>query len=252
MRVGRRVLLLAALGLLVAGCRAVERSPSGAGRAPAVEAAAEPIVVEVYTDLVCPWCFIGMERLDRAIAASGLEGRVVVRHRAFLLQPDTPEEGVDVAAHLRAKIGRDPAEMFARVEAAARESGIALDLSAQPRIYPTVRAHALLRRAEERGTQRALERALFRAYFVEGVDLTQLSALYAIAAAHGFTEEEARRIVEDPAELAAVRREAGEAARRGVRGVPFFVFPDGTRFSGAQSEETLRAALVQAARSSTP
>lgn len=211
---------------------------------------AEPIVVDVYTDLVCPWCFIGTERLDRAIASSEVGARVVLRHHAYLLQPETPADGVDIAAYLRDKTGREPGEAFRRVEAVARESGIALDLSKQPRLYPTIGAHALLRRAAERGTQRALERALFRAYFQDALDLTKVDALVAIAMKHGFSEEEARRIVKDPAEHATVRGETRDAAARGVRGVPFFVFPGGNALSGAQSEESLRSALVAGARAS--
>lgn len=206
-----------------------------------------PIVVDVYTDLVCPWCFIGTERLDRAIAASGLGERVVVRHRAFLLLPDTPDEGTDVRAYLQAKTGRDPTEMFQRVETVARESGIQLDLAKHPRLYPTIRAHALLRRAAERGNERALERALFRAYFLDGTDLTNVSTLVALATQHGFSEAEARRIVSDPAELAAVRNEARQARARGISSVPHFVFPNGRTLSGTQSEPALVAALTESA-----
>lgn len=242
----RLLLVIATLLALLPACDARRPEPSvPASSEPAPTS--QPLVVEVYTDLVCPWCFIGTEALDRAIASSSVGPRVVLRHRSFLLNPDTPDEGVDVVAYLRAKTGREPAEMFGRVESVARQNGIPLDLSKQPRIYRTIGAHALLRRADERGTQRALERALFRAYFLEGKDFTDVNALVAVATQHGFTEEEARRIATDPAELAAVREESREGAMRGVRGVPFFVFPGGRTLSGAQSEETLRAALEQAA-----
>jgi predicted DsbA family dithiol-disulfide isomerase len=245
----RRYVLPSLLVVWAAACegRRAEPRPTAVSAGP-VDVTTAPVVVEVYTDLVCPWCFIGTERLDRAIAASGLGARVVVRHRAFLLQPDTPDEGTDIRAYLRAKTGREPTEMFQHVEAVAKESGIDLDLSRQPRLYPTVRAHALLRRAADAGAQRALERALFRTYFLEGRDLTDLSALVGVATQHGFSDAEARRIVQDPAELAAVREEAQQAGARGVRGVPFFVFPGGRTLSGAQSEATLLAALKEGAQ----
>ena len=243
----RPFLVLATLLALLPACDGPRTQQPSAPAVPEPAPVAQPLVVDVYTDLVCPWCFIGTEVLDRAIASSSVGARVVLRHQSFLLNPDTPAEGIDVAGYLRAKTGREPAEMFGRVEAAAQKNGISLDLSKQPRMYPTIKAHALLRRAGERGTQRALERALFRGYFLEGKDFTDLNVLVAVAAQHGFTEEEARRIVEDPAELDAVRAESREASMRGVRGVPFFVFPDGRTLSGAQSEETLRAAIEQAA-----
>lgn len=250
MQVSRWLVVLSSFAVLLAACESRRAEPAPTASASASTEA--PIVVDVYTDLVCPWCFIGTERLDGAVASSGLSARVVLRHHAFLLHPETPDEGTDIGAYLRAETGREPAEAFRRVEAVARESGIALDLSKQSRLYPTARAHALLRHAADRGTQRPLERALFRAYFLAGTDLTNTAALVAIATQHGFTAEEAERIVEDPRELVAVRAEAQESARRGVRGVPFFVFPGGRSLSGAQSEETLRAALAQATQASTP
>lgn len=207
---------------------------------------APPVVVEVYADMVCPWCFVGTERLDQAIAQSGLGPRVVVQHKTFLLNADTPPEGIDVAQMLREKTGREPAELFGRVEAFARESGIALDLSKQPRQYSTVKGHALLRHAAAKGTQRALEQALFRANFLDGKNISDDDTLVALATPHGFTADEARRIVTSPQELDAVRAEAMAASRAGITGVPFFVFPDGRKLSGAQPAETLRAALVAA------
>lgn len=256
-----------AITLLAMGCNS-RRAPAESGEPPAtaVDSAAtrqqdvvpvaaatqtseQPLVVEVYTDLVCPFCFIGTERLDRAIAASGLGDRVVVRHRSYLLRPDTPPEGIDIQAYLRQRTGRDPSESWGRIEAMARQSGIDdLDLSKQRINPPTVYAHALLRAAENRGTQRDIERALYRAHFIEAVNISDPSVLASIATAHGFTEDEARRVVSDPAELTAVRRESEEGARRGVRGVPFFVFPNGETLSGAQSEATLLGFLERSAQ----
>lgn len=246
-----------AITLLAIGCNG-RRAPAEVvetAASPAAEvvetgrqASEGPLVVEVYTDLVCPFCFIGTERLDRAIVASGLGDRVVVRHRSYLLRPDTPPEGIDIHAYLRQRTGRDPAESWGRIEAMARQSGIAdLDLSKQRINPPTIHAHALLRAAESRGTQRAIERALYRAHFIEAVNISDPSVLVSIATAHGFTEEDARHVVSDPAGLAAVRRESEEGARRGVRGVPFFVFPNGETLSGAQDESTLRALLERSA-----
>lgn len=200
------------------------------------------VSVDLYSDVVCPWCFIGSDRLEQVLAGTD----VPVRYRPFLLDPATPPEGKDIPAMLRQKYGVDPRAAFARVEAAARESGLALDLSRQSRSYPTVRAHTLLRHAAERGTQRKLARALFEANFVDAKDISDPAVLIPIAAAHGFAADEAERLVADQVELAETLAEAVAASRSGIRGVPFFVFDGRLAVSGAQPIEVLRGALAEA------
>jgi predicted DsbA family dithiol-disulfide isomerase len=214
---------------------------------------ASPLVVTVHVDFVCPWCYLGTERLDRAIAAAGLADRVVIARRPFLLAPDLPAEGVDLADHLRQKYGADPAAMFERVSAVAREDGLPLDFSRQRRFYPTVAAHALMADLIATGaseaTQRAIERDLFRLNFVDGGNLADLETLVALAARHGRDPASTRAALSDPARIAQVRSEAAAASAAGLRGVPAFRFPDGATLSGAQPEATLIAALRQAAAS---
>ena len=110
------------------------------------------IKIDLFTDTVCPWCLVGAERLDQAIAALPPDVPVDVENHPFYLDPNTPEEGVVVADMLRQKYGRDPREMWARVEGEARASGIDLDLSRQPRSYPTRKGHTLVRLARVKGT----------------------------------------------------------------------------------------------------
>lgn len=203
------------------------------------------VTIDLYSDLVCPWCFIGSERLEHVLAAHA-GPPPLVRYRPFLLQPSTPAEGIDIPDMLRRKYGVDPAVMFARVEAAARDSGIPLDLSRQPRSYPTERGHTLLRHAGERGTQRALARALFHANFIDARNIADLDTLADVASAHGFTAAEVRTLLTDETELALTRTEVGQAHRLGIRAVPFFVFADRLAVSGAQPESVLRDALAQA------
>src|SRR5689334_18662338 len=112
--------------------------------------------VDVFSDVVCPWCLIGTRRLSQVLSAWEEPLEATVRHHAFFLDPSTPAGGLDLQAMLRKKYGVDPQTMFGRVEAAARETGIQLDLSKQAFIYPTVRAHTLIRHAAEKGTQHAL------------------------------------------------------------------------------------------------
>jgi predicted DsbA family dithiol-disulfide isomerase len=207
-----------------------------------VSEAVPPLRVEVFSDVVCPWCFVGAERLERVLGELGLADAAVT-YRPFMLDPKTPLAGRNVQEDLRRKYGADPAVLFARVEAAARESGIPLDLTRQPFMYPTDRAHTLVRHAAAKGTQRALVRAMFRAYFLEGRNIADAAVLVPLAVAHGLDEAEAGRLIEDPAELTTSRQQAAEAIRKGIRGAPFFVFNGAVALSGAQPERIFREAI---------
>jgi len=202
--------------------------------------------IDVFSDIVCPWCFIGTERLTKTLESLGMAATARVTLHAFMLRSDTPREGLNLQEELRAKYGADPKAMFERVESAARESGIPLDLSKQPRTYPTQWAHTLLRHAVGKGTQRELSRALFTAHFHEGRNIADPEVLRGLAVAHGFTDEEATRLLEDPRELELTQRESAEAHQQGIRGVPFFIFNDRFAVSGAQPESVLREALQRA------
>jgi predicted DsbA family dithiol-disulfide isomerase len=203
------------------------------------------LAVDIVSDVVCPWCFIGIRRMEQALAAfPEVTPRFTIH--PFLLDPKTPEAGVDLREHLRRKYRVDPEPMFARVEAAAKESGIELDFAKVRRSVPTVRAHALICRAEERGTQHALAMALLGAYFLEGRDVSDVEVLVEIAAAHGFTAEEARKIATTEAELAETRADAAEIVEQGVSGVPYFVLGKRLAFSGAQPVEKMKEAIAKA------
>jgi predicted DsbA family dithiol-disulfide isomerase len=202
--------------------------------------------IDIVSDVICPWCFIGSRRLEQALAPPPEGIEVGVTYRPFLLDPSTPKEGADLRERLRAKYGADPEKMFASVEAAARSSGIPLDFSKVRRTPSTIAAHTLLRHAIDKGTQAALARALFEGYFLEGRDIGDADVLAGIAGAHGFEADEAIRLVRDEGELARTREEAGEAAASGVRGVPFFVLGGRLAVSGAQSVEVLRGAIGRA------
>jgi len=206
-----------------------------------------PLTVDVFSDVVCPWCYVGTERLERLLAAqSAADEPVSVVHHPYMLDPNTPEEGKDVPAMLRRKYGVDPRQLWARVEAQAREVGITLDLSRQPRSYPTARAHTLIRHALGKGTQRALARALFEANFIDARNIADPVVLAEVAAGHGFSSDETTRLLDDEAELEATRHEAAAAADGGIQGVPFFIFNQRLAVSGAQPDAVLAEALAQA------
>ena len=201
--------------------------------------------IVVVSDVVCPWCLIGVTRLDQMLAARS-DVRANVKFHPFLLDPTTPDEGEDLRERLERKYRIPAAQMFARVEAAAKDSGIPLDFEKVRRSVSTIRAHTLIRLGEASGQSGALKRALLRAYFLEGRDVGAIDTLVEIALAHGLDEATVRERLADPAELAATRSIAREASEQGVTGVPFFVFDDKLAVSGAQSVEVLGQALDRA------
>ncbi|MGE0791943.1 MAG: DsbA family protein [Sandaracinaceae bacterium] len=209
------------------------------------------LTIDVVSDVVCPWCLIGVTRLDQALEAMP-DVRATVRFHPFLLDPSTPDEGVDLRARLEAKYGVPASSMFARVEAAARESGIPLDFAKVTRSVATTRAHTLLRHAADEGAQRRLARALFDAYFLEGLDIGDVEVLTRLAEPHGFDPDEARRLMTDEGELARTRAEAMAMAQQGIRGVPFFIFDERLALSGAQPVEVMREAIGRALAEAEP
>jgi predicted DsbA family dithiol-disulfide isomerase len=202
--------------------------------------------VDLFTDIVCPWCLIGSARLDKAIAALPEGITVDVENHPFYLDPNTPPEGYDVAEMLRAKYGREPKAIWARAEDEARKSGIELDLSQQPRTFPTQKAHTLIRLARPKGTQHALANAIAAAYFLEHRQVNEPDVLAEIATHHGFTREEALGDIADPRELEASHELAVAAAQQGIQGVPFFIFDGRFAMSGAQPEEVFDMAFAKA------
>ena len=202
--------------------------------------------IDLYSDPICPWCIIGAYRLDKVLRERfpGLD--VEIEHIPFELHPDAPAEGFRIADYFRRKGIPDPKIAFARPEAEARASGLDLDLSKQAFGYRTVDAHTLLRHARKRGTQHDLSMALMNANFHEARNISNKDVLAEIAARHGFTAEEARAILADPAEQAETERQTAASRAKGVRSVPTFVI--GGAAMGGGSEDDIAAAIAQARR----
>ena len=202
--------------------------------------------IDVFTDVVCPWCIVGSARLDAAIAALPDDIDVVVENHPFYLDPNTPAEGVVVADMLRDKYGKEPSEMWERVESEARKAGVELDLSKQPRMFPTKRAHTITRLAKPLGNQHELANAIANAYFLEHRQINDDNVLADIAVEFGFDRGDAIDAMNDENGLAITEKLATDAAAQGIRGVPFFVFGEKYALSGAQPPEVFERALAQA------
>jgi predicted DsbA family dithiol-disulfide isomerase len=209
------------------------------------------IKVDLFADIVCPWCLIGAARLDKAIEELPVDVVVDVENHPFYLDPNTPPDGYDVGTMLREKYGREPTEIWARAEAEARKAGIDLDLSKQPRTFRTAKAHTIIRLAREKGTQHALANAIASAYFLEQRPVNDDAVLAEIASGFGFTLEEALGDMRDAKELALSHDLAVMAAQQGIQGVPFFVFDNRFALSGAQPQEVFAMAFSKALEPAT-
>jgi predicted DsbA family dithiol-disulfide isomerase len=213
--------------------------------------------IDVISDVVCPWCFIGKRRLDRALQLLGqdqdaepVEAEVV--WRPFQLNPQLPREGVARSAYVAAKFGGRSEEVYARVAAAGRSAGIDFAFDRIVRQPNTVAAHQLIDLARESGAQDRMVEALFRGYFLEGKDLTQPAALIELAQQAGIDVQRARLCLDDDAQRQAVVEQDEEAREMGIAGVPFFIFGGQLAVSGAQEPEVLARAFKQAAAELVP
>lgn len=200
------------------------------------------IHIDLYTDIVCPWCLIGTARLDQALEALDPEVKVDITHHPFLLDPSTPREGRNTKQWLEAKYGGDVSAMQGRVEQTAREAGVPLDMSVQPMSYPTIEPHTLIRLAPP-AHQYGLAKAYARAYFLEGRNITDRDLLADIAAEHGYEREDALALLADENEHNTTQALAVSAAQQGVNGVPFFIFNDRFAISGGQPPEVFARAF---------
>ena len=207
------------------------------------------MTVDVVSDAVCPWCFVGKRRLEAALAESA-GADVSVQWRPFQLDPTIPAEGLDREAYMRAKFRDDArlAEVHQRLKALGAEVGIAFDFAAIKRSPNTLDAHRLIRWAGEAGVQDAVVERLFSAYFERGEDIGDRDALVRIAQESGMSGEDVKRRLADEADAAEVKAEIERAQQLGVSGVPFFIFANKLAVSGAQSAEVLARAMKEAAK----
>jgi len=208
---------------------------------------ADMMNIDVVSDVVCPWCFVGKRRLEAALSQTG-ESPVAVRWRPFQLDPTIPPQGLERRAYMRAKFRDDArlAEAHARLRALGAEVGIDFDFEAITRSPNTLDAHRLIRWASASGVQDEVVERLFSAYFEHGRDIGDRSVLTEIAARCGMDADALERQFADDGDIEAVRAEIAEAQALGVTGVPFFIFASRFAVSGAQSAEVLAKAMESA------
>jgi predicted DsbA family dithiol-disulfide isomerase len=209
------------------------------------------LFIDVVSDVVCPWCYIGKRKLENALTrlrAEEPELAPTVRWHAFELNPDLPAEGVPRALYLERKFGgrERAADIYARVRAVGAEVGIAFDFDRIARQPNTRDAHSLIAWAQRQGAAEPLVERLFRAYFVEGRWIGGRDELVALTAEAGFARDEARAALASAAFRAEVEAEFREAQEAGIGAVPFFIFNSRTAVSGAHDPHTLLEAIAAA------
>ena len=210
-----------------------------------------PLSIDIISDVVCPWCYIGKRRLETALARrSSDDAPVHVRWLAFQLNPDMPAAGVDRRSYLEQKFGgpERAQQIYARIKAAGDEVGIPFDFERIVRQPNTVNAHRLIAWAQDVNPSEsdALVEQLFRAYFIDGADIGDIDTLARLAGDAGFDATAARAWLTSDAGRTAIQAEEQRARALGVTGVPFFVFNERLAVSGAQPPEVLLGAMEQA------
>jgi len=206
--------------------------------------------VDVWSDLVCPWCYIGKRRLEAAISGLSEQDHVEVVHRSFQLNPSAPPGRTAKRRDmLMAKYGRSAAEVEAmdfRMEQTAAADHLEYHLSAEGLTGNTFDAHRLVHLARDRGRQDAVVERFFHAYFTEQRSLFDQASLTALAMEAGLDGDEVRRVLSDGSYGDAVSRDLREAQALGATGVPFFVIDDRYQVSGAQPVHVFAVALARA------
>lgn len=201
------------------------------------------IELDVWFDVVCPWCLIGWRRLERALGDASLPA-VAVRHRAFELQPGMPEKGLEARPFYLKKFGTERAMQaaFERVTQIGQNDGIAFAFDKMPRAPNTRLAHRALKIAGLRGVD-----ALFRAHFEDGIDIGDVDAVVSVLAASGADAAELRTRLAEGDALDDVVQDERLASELGITGVPFFLAGQRVALPGAGEVEHLRALILQAA-----
>lgn len=212
--------------------------------------AAVPLRIDFVSDVVCPWCALGLASLEQALAR--LEGEVLaeVHFHPFELNPQLAAEGEDVAGHLQEKYGMSDTDLAASQEAIRRrgaELGFAFDMEKRTRIFNTFDAHRLLHWAALEGRQGPLKHALLRAYFTDGLDVSDHAALVTVAEGAGLPAERARAILASGEYADEVRVEEQFFMERGIRAVPAVIIEQRHLVSGGQPVEVFQNALRQIA-----
>jgi len=208
-----------------------------------------PLTIDVFSDVVCPWCFIGKRRLEKAIALKP-EIPVEIRYQPYFLNDWVPREGISRDEYLTTKFGSPERyeQIAQRVAAAAQAEGLTYNVMALARQPNTLDCHRLILWAAQVGRAPQMKQRLMELYFTEGGDLSDREVLVKAAADCGLDAAQVREMLDSDADVALVSEAAEKAKEAGIEGVPFFIFGGVLAVSGAQAPEYLASAIERAAQ----
>lgn len=194
--------------------------------------------IDIYSDTVCPWCFIGKRRLERAVAARD-DIAVQIKWHGFQLNPDMPAEGMERERYQAAKFGgpERAAGIYATIARAGHSERIPFDFDAIPRMPNTVQSHRLVCYADRFARQDAVVEALFKAYFFDGEDIGEDATLVRIARMVGLDGDAAAAFLAGEEDRDTVIAEDLRARRMGINAVPCYIVNGAYAISGAQEPE---------------
>ena len=197
-----------------------------------------PVKLDVLSDPICPWCYIGKTHLDKALEAEG-DHPFVIEWHPFQLNPDMPEDGMDRREYLERKFGgkENAVKVYGQIADHAEQAGIEIDFAAIKRTPNTVNAHRLIHWAGIEGKQNDVVDALFLAYFKEGRDIGDIETLADIADGIGMDAAVVTRLLKSDEDLSAIKDRDTHSREMGVNSVPTFIVGSRHAVPGAQPPE---------------
>lgn len=199
------------------------------------------VQIDVVSDVMCPWCYVGKKRLEKALAMVDDDIEVQINWKPFQLDPTIPPEGRDRKKYLADKFGspEQAAQTYAPIKEAGVNEGIPFNFD-EIKVSPnTLNAHRVIRWAHECGCQDAMSERLFVAYFIEAADLTDNAVLVDLAVEAGLERDVVERLLEGDSDMKEVQQEIAHYQKMGVHSVPTMIVGNKYAVSGAQEAETI-------------
>ena len=203
------------------------------------------IKLDILSDPICPWCYIGKNNLDRVLAKEPINPFTIEWH-PFQLNPEMPLAGMNRQDYLEQKFGgkQNAYRVYSRISSTAVKAGLNLELQLIKKTPNTLNAHRLIHWAGIEGLQNSVVSALFESYFVKGEDIGDLSTLVKIGASVGLDKDLIAKLLKEDTELIEIKQRDANSRERGVTGVPTFIIANTHVLPGAQTEELWSSILL--------